>query len=426
MLAYTVLRGGTYQIDLLKGSANLEGRLTAGPPAVTSVTLPPLLRADGLLTELLDDTRAGLPDPDSLHVRSYAPKLSLEAIGPPYISSGGGPLGTFVRGGGSLLFGDMLAERRFAAAVQIGNHLRDLAIETLFLNRESRWNWGAVADLEPSIYRINRKRLTEDGGERVLTSEADYFQRTQFRVAGLLAYPFNQAQRLEFTAGVRHAEYQRDVRSTVSSLSTGRRLSQAQEQRSGGAPTTVGEVSAALIGDTTVWGPTAPILGSRYRLEIAPAAGELSYARLLLDYRRYLMPVRPYTAAVRLLHSARYGADSNDPRLLPTFLGSRSYVRGYGWNSSRCEWNDAGACTTLEELLASRILVGNVELRVPVWGIVSREIKYTPVPLDAFVFADGGIAWTKREALASRNINRRAIDWLAPGSVSTGSAGPSN
>ena len=60
------------------------------------------------------------------------------------------------------------------------------------------------------------------------------------------------------------------------------------------------------------------------------------YTSLLADYRRYIMPVRPYTLAMRVLHSGRYGRDGDDPRLLPTFLGSRSFVRGHGWDARDC------------------------------------------------------------------------------------------
>ena len=38
----------------------------------------------------------------------------------------------------------------------------------------------------------------------------------------------------------------------------------------------------------------------------------------------------------------------------------------------------------------SRLLVGNVEVRVPLWGIRSRQLDYGLIPADAFVFADGG------------------------------------
>ena len=37
------------------------------------------------------------------------------------------------------------------------------------------------------------------------------------------------------------------------------------------------------------------------------------------------------------------------------------------------------------------MLVGNVEVRVPLWGIKSRQIDYGIVPGRAFVFADGGM-----------------------------------
>ena len=107
-------------------------------------------------------------------------------------------------------------------------------------------------------------------------------------------------------------------------------------ESSGGDPITVAEVTGALVGDTTVFGPTGPLLGSRFRLEVSPAAGGLTYTSLLADYRRYLMPVRPYTVAMRLLHVGRYGADGMDSRLLPTFLGSRSLVRGHGLDSRDC------------------------------------------------------------------------------------------
>ncbi len=163
-------------------------------------------------------------------------------------------------------------------------------------------------------------------------------------------------------------------------------------ESSGGQPTTVAEIGAALVHDTTVFGPTGALLGSRYRFEIAPAAGTITYTRVLADYRRYLMPVRPYSVAVRVLHSARYGSDWNDPRLLSSFLGSNSLVRGHRQDLRYCQPDPVRVCG--DELLGNRLLVGNVELRVPIWGMLSRQIDYGPLPADAFVFADGGLVWS--------------------------------
>ena len=56
------------------------------------------------------------------------------------------PLGSFVRGGGSLLFGDVLGERKLAMEAAGGNHLRDL--DSRCTSIERRWNWGAIAEVQ--------------------------------------------------------------------------------------------------------------------------------------------------------------------------------------------------------------------------------------------------------------------------------------
>src|SRR4030095_11763382 len=196
-----------------------------------------------------------------------------------------------------------------------------------FLNQERRWNWGAIGELVPGIRRYRRFGDVEYDGEAAMLKQSDYLQRMQMRMAGLLAYPFNRGLRLELTAGVRHAMYHRELRSQISSATTGKVLSTERVTSSGGDPTTVAEVGAALVHDTTVFGLTGPLVGSRYRLEITPAGGELTYARVLADYRRYVMPVKPYSLALRVLHSARYGPDGDDPRLMTRFLGSGLVVR---------------------------------------------------------------------------------------------------
>jgi len=60
--------------------------------------------------------------------------------------------------------------------------------------------------------------------------------------------------------------------------------------------------AAALVYDNSFFGATSPILGQRWRLEVDPTVGSLQFYTLLADYRKYLMPVRPFTIAARLLH----------------------------------------------------------------------------------------------------------------------------
>jgi Tol biopolymer transport system component len=394
IVAFTVYERGKPQLVVLDGPAAIAGKPldNAAPPAVEPSEQECV--AGDLVDRLLIDDRTGLPDSSSFVNHSYASRLALEGIGQPYVSSGGGPYGNFVRAGGAFLFGDMLGERRLGAAVQIGNRAHDAAFAFRFLNQKRRWNWGAIGELEPGIGRYRRTSAIEHEGEPAVLREADYLQRMQLRVAGLVAYPFNRGLRVEFSAGVRHATYHRDLRSEIASVATGRVLASDRVESLGGMPTTVAEVGAALVRDTTVFGPTGPLLGSRYRLEVAPAVGNLSYTRVLADYRRYLMPVRPYSVAVRVLHSARYGPGADDPRLLSSFLGSNYLVRGHQVDVQYCQPDPARGCGN--DLLGSRLLVGNVELRFPLLGILSRRIEYGPLPADAFVFADGGRVWSGR------------------------------
>jgi Tol biopolymer transport system component len=427
-VAFTVYRRGRPQLVVLDGSA-AAGAPVLPPEAVVSGQVEDALEPSGLVDELRADYTTGVPDPGSVGARDYASRMSLETIGQPYLSSGGGPFGTFVRGGGAVLFGDMLGERRLGAAVQIGNRLRDAAFQFRYLNQERRWNWGAVTELEPGIRRYRRNEAIEHEGQPALLKQSDYLQRMQLRFAGLLAYPFNRGLRLEFSGGVRHAMYHREIRSQISSEATGRVLARDLLETSGGVPTTVAEVGVALVHDTAVFGPTGPLLGSRYRFEVAPAVGDLSYTRVIADYRRYVMPVRPYSLAVRVLHSGRYGPDGNDPRLLSSFLGSNYFVRGHRLDLSNCPPDPTRVCG--EELLGSRVLVSNVEVRFPIWGMFSRQIDYGPLPADAFLFADGGMVWSDQHSTGISSIGGgirmnagglpfevaaiRALDGPAPG-----------
>ena len=350
---------------------------------------------DGRINQVLADYETGLPNGESLSERAYEPQISLEGLGQPYLSSGGGPFGTVVRGGGALLFGDMLGERKFGASVQVGNRLRDAAFEVRFLNQERRWTWGAVTELEPGLARFRTSSAVLHDGQDAVLKSTEYFQRMQLRAAGVLAYPFSRGLRVEMFAGVRHARYRRDERTSVSSVATGRVLVNEEQQTYAGAPTTVFEVGTALVRDTSVSGPTGPLVGSRYRLEIAPAVGQLSYTSVIADVRRYVMPVRPFTVAMRMVHSARYGADGGDHRLLPSHLGSSYYVRGHREDLRYCHPDAARMCG--DDLLGSRLLVGNLEVRFPLFGVLSRQIEYGMFPIDAFVFADGGFVSSGRD-----------------------------
>jgi outer membrane protein assembly factor BamA len=214
---------------------------------------------------------------------------------------------------------------------------------------------------------------------------------------------------------VRHERYRQTVLSTVRSLETARLLDRGTTTGPWATPASVAEAAAAFVTDTAVFGATGPILGARQRYEIASTVGTLSSFRVTLDHRRYLMPVKPYTVAARLVHVGQYGPDAADARLLPTFLGSRQFVHGYGWSALRCGPAAQGDCAAFEELLGTRLVAASLEVRAPLMGILAREIRYASVPVDAFVFADSGVVWPASTPFGSAARDRRIVSSVGGG-----------
>jgi outer membrane protein assembly factor BamA len=112
------------------------------------------------------------------------------------------------------------------------------------------------------------------------------------------------------------------------------------------------------------------------------------------------MPVQPYTIALRVLHAGRYGRDADDPRLVNYFLGSRQLVRGYRGDDviGECRSTVPGECPALDPLFGSRTVVAKAEVRAPLVGAWTRDLRYGPVPAEIFGFADAGLSWSGRAA----------------------------
>jgi outer membrane protein assembly factor BamA len=235
---------------------------------------------------------------------------------------------------------------------------------------------------------------------------------------GLTQYPLNQSQRFEFTAGF--------TRQTVSGqrfVTTLTPQGQVVDQRRerirasdfNARANNSAQVSAAFVGDYSVFGLTSPIAGGRYRFEVTPNFIDQRFVQATADYRRYLF-LRPVTFAVRGLHLGRYGgnADSlssisnqqNFSAVQPLYVGFPTLVRGYdiysGNFNAATECGTGGVtgsgCPAFERLFGSRVGVVSAEFRIPLLapsglGIIPTNI----LPVDIVPFADAGVAWTGNE-----------------------------
>jgi hypothetical protein len=389
-----------------------DGRLTGAPLPVpdrpsTAGVLPPVRGTgpeSGVVSALLGNATLGLPPATtSIETEPYSPNLKLDFVGQPSVANGADRWGAF--GGGALSFfmSDMLGDHSLGVAVQSNTSFNgefsgsDIGGGIVYRNLKRRWNWGIMADQSPYRSGYAGAGVSLVDGTPALVEQSVIFRQVDRGVSGLLEYPFSEAQRVEFSAGMRNLGFSQRVYTQAYDLETGQLLLDEREDLSPGDGITFGHASAALVYDTSSFGATSPVLGQRYRLEAAPTFGDLTYTGVLADYRRYFMPIQFYTIAFRAMHYGRYGSSAEDPRLVPLFVGYPHLMRGYDigtFEAQECPPAADGRCPALDRLLGSRIAVANLELRFPLlrpFGV--RRSMYGPIPVEAALFADAGTAW---------------------------------
>jgi Tol biopolymer transport system component len=349
---------------------------------------------DGLLTNYTRGLpAASAPDPSV----AYRPRLSLDAIGQPTVSAGVGQFGGFVGGSVSAFFSDMLGDRLLGVGAQVGGALADFGGQLQYANLKHRWNWAASVEQIP--YRI--EYLTYGASAQPGQIEvADIIQRQTSRGAsGVAAYPFSSSTRLEVTGGAHQLTFTQDAKIGDYSADTLQLVSHREEQTTLARPLYLAEGSVALVHDSSYFGATSPVYGARYRFELGQNLGTLKYTSVLADWRQYFMPKRPVTLAFRLLHYGRYGQDAEDSELVGLYAGYPELVHGYGFGSfspAECQSGSASpSCAVFDNLIGSRLLVANAEIRAPLLGLFRGDIQYGRIPVEVAAFMDAGVTWTK-------------------------------
>jgi hypothetical protein len=397
LTAYTVFEDGSYEIRLFESPADAIDPVSA--PAADLALLPPP-RDSSLVAQLLDDSRTGLPGREAeLDTRPYTRNLTLIGVGQSFGASTGGGFGTYVSGGISLLFSDVLGNHLVPVAFGVDGGVKDLAGQIGYINRTSRWNWGVFAEHVPLRSGFVNAGLTIIDDQPVYVEQVQLLRETHSQLGAMVAYPFHRSLRVEFSAAARRIGFGRETHSYFYDPFTGIFLGRDVQEHESLPSLQLADVGAALVGDSTAFGAVGPVLGRRFRCDITPSFGDLRLTTATLDMRQYFMPFQPLTLAFRGLHVGRYGSGGEDERLYPLFLGYSTLVRGYepgSFESSECTITEVGSCPEFDRLSGSRILVFNGEARMPVAGFTGR-LNYGPIPTELFAFFDAGVAWTAAE-----------------------------
>ncbi|MTB52889.1 PD40 domain-containing protein [Lewinella sp. W8] len=335
----------------------------------------------------------------------YRPQFKIDyAAGSAGAGVGNNPLfgtTTGLAGGVQLLASDILGNNQLFGNLALNGEITDFGGSVAWLNRKTRLNYGfslsrvpfrSFASLAP---RLDTLQISED--QFVEVGNAPYLiQRLyQNQIGAFAQFPFSTTLRLEgsvsgsiFTNRV--DEYARffDPVSGFPLNSPGvpeRRRDLESESF------VLGRAGLSLVGDNSNFGLTAPIRGQRFRVGAERFLGEFNFTALDVDYRRYLYFGKG-TVALRALHYGRYGGNGND--LFPLYLGSPWYIRGLQANNIVPILEANGR--NINELIGSKLLVGNLEVRVPFTGpkplaLVKSGILFS----DLNLFVDGGVAFTE-------------------------------
>jgi Tol biopolymer transport system component len=396
-MLFTVFEADHYTIY----AADTTQKATVGALATdvrNAAVLPPGDRRPDEVANLLQSSTNGLPQPQPYASTDYKPKLLLEGISQPSIGVGVDQFGTYAAGGVSFVFSDQLNDHIFGANIQSTSRIQETGAQAVYLNRKSRWNWGAVVEHLPYVTGGYSQQLATIDGQDTIVQQTVRLTQLNTGASVLAQYPINKAQRLEFSTGGRRIGFAAEQETDLFSPITGDLLDQQRVKLEHPDSMFISESTAALVYDSSIFGATSPLVGRRYRFEYSQMAGSITYGGVLADYRRYFMPVKPFTFAVRGLHYGRYGAGSEDPRLSPLFIGYQGLVRGYDYGSFSADECDtlANTCAAFNQLNGSRIAVTGAELRFPLLGLFSRKNFYGAFPVEMAFFGDAGVAWTSQ------------------------------
>ena len=338
----------------------------------------------------------------------YSTSLSLDFLGQPTIGVGTDSYGSYVGGGTSAYFSDMLGDKALAVALQAQGTLKDIGGTVFYQDLSKRWNWGAGVGRVPYLIPYFRYGSDAAGDYLGLISQRIFLTTA----TGQVAYPFSTTQRIEFSAGVTRYSYDTEEDRFYYNA-FGQTIGRDRAQLPSPEADNLYQASMALVGDNAFFGFVSPIRGGRYRFEVGRTQGTADFTTVVGDVRRYFSPALNLTVGLRALHYGRYGLDSSTQGfgfgpLNPLFLGYETFIRGYAWESfdrAECGSQLSLDCPAIDRLLGNQLAVTSLELRIPFLGVEQYGIINFPyLPTELVLFADAGLAWDQGNPTREPNL----------------------
>jgi len=346
---------------------NLPQPVTLEPPAVVMV--------DSLQTDLVDPERVGLVEP-------YRTRFSLDTSqagrgGAIYFNSAVG-LGM----ANVLTLSDMLGNHRLVFLLNFYGSFENSDLAVSYYNLSRRVNTGFGIFHYDNFYNSVITNIGE------LLPRDSFFRERRYGVFGLLSYPFNSFERISFELQVFNSQ-----RTTFEWDPTGSFLVEGPK-----VFTRLAAPSISYTHDSALYGPFGPVMGTRFTVGYAPSmaigGSGLDRRTAVIDWRKYWMPWRRNTFALRLMGAVSDGAD---PRVF--VLGGPFTLRGYDFYDYE----------TISNLAGTRLGMMNLEYRLPLldYLIFGWPGRWGFSNIGATLFFDVGAAWTDDIVAFGYNADNR-------------------
>jgi len=378
--------------SIYHGAAGFRPSATPQASESISTQVPVTVRA------LLDSANLALPDTSEFTYRPYRVRFTADYIARPTIGYQRDNFGRGFFGGTAVSLSDILGNHTIVLSGAVNGRISEAQFLGVYVNQAHRLNWASGFSQEPLyFYGGSNWEKQEVTG---VTDSADVFVSRIRRFVirdGFAegAYPLSRFNRVEVgfhAVNISDATLQLETAFDPSGFFLGQRYRTIP-----GPSISFIQPSLSHVHDNSLFGWVGPFAGSRSRLQVSPAFGNWRFTAALADYRRYLF-FRPFTLAFRGVMFGRFGRDADR---FPIFLGSTELIRGYtagSFRNNECVADPGTSsqtgCAELDQLIGSKIAVGNVELRFPLTR--SLVLGFLPIgfpPIEGAVFFDAGMAW---------------------------------
>ena len=387
-------KDGYYSIFSIDDPEVLKGETFLAQFERNPAILPPRKEPEGALLGLLKNPLFGLPKDSNFAVVPYKSKLGLDYVSPPVVAVGVGRFGAYGAGGISAYWSDMLGYEQVVTTAFTGTQLIDTSAIFAYQNSKSRFNWGGALQRVVYPYPYYSYGYDQDGN---YVEQQDVTRLINYDAQMFGSYPLSQVTRLQLGGGYRIQDYNHTIYRWTYDPSGF--LLDYEKFHPDDMPPALNYfyLTASYFHDTGIFGATSPILGQNFGLSLQQSLGEVTLSTLIADYRRYFMPVKPFTLAFRAMHMGRYGKNAEDDRFYPLYIGYWDMLRGYeSISSEELGFYQANPEQAFDffQLYGSKMFLANVELRFPLLGVLGvGKGFYGSWPLEMYAFYDVGLAY---------------------------------